>query len=75
MIAAYPRNEAHKPGTWKPLKTPDGMSATFTCPDCGAVGQLTSHHIDQNGNVSPSVICVNEPECKFHSYIRLDEWS
>lgn len=75
MFAAYPRNDAHKPGSWMPLKTPDGMSATFCCPKCGALGQLTSHEIGENGQVTPSVVCVNEPDCSFHEYIRLDGWS
>ena len=59
-------------GFWKPAKDGDKASATIACPKCGAVGWL-DHEIDADGNVSPSVECM-ERLCDFHAMIRLEGW-
>lgn len=79
-VIRYPRNDQHAPGSWKPLCLPPSesgatrTSATFTCPKCKAMGVLTNHEIDPDGLVTPSVVCVNEPECDFHEMIQLEGW-
>lgn len=40
---------------------------------CGWIGNLVDHDVDDEGGVSPSVICANE-ECDFHEYVILDGW-
>ena len=72
-MKSYPRNEDHKPGTWKPLRTHNGMSAMFTCPKCYTLGCLDTHGIKNTGEVWPSVVCPNEG-CDFHETIQLEGW-
>jgi len=71
---SYPQDNNYKKGTWKGIKLANhsGRSASFTCPNCGELGSLTDHDIDDNGNVSPSVVCSYD--CGFHEYIKLDGW-
>lgn len=47
------------------------VSIVISCPTCGARGVL-DHGIDENGIVSPSVVCPSE--CGFHRDIRLSNW-
>jgi hypothetical protein len=35
---------------------------------------LRAHRVAGNGDVMPSVVCP-EPGCRFHEYVRLDEWT
>ncbi len=61
------------PGTWWPLQTPDGRSATFVCPKCGLKGALDDHVIASDGQVTPSVQCLGD--CEFHDNVRLLGWT
>lgn len=58
--------------SWRPLKTPDGPSATLTCSK-GHYGTLLDHEIAADGTVTPSVVCT-EGGCDFHAYVRLEGW-
>ncbi len=71
MIDVLQSNVGGK-NTWKPLQTPAGKSADYTCPN-GHVGELTDHTIAKDGTVSPSVVCPRGG-CGFHDYIRLIGW-
>lgn len=68
----YVEGEDYDPGTWKYLKMKDSISASFTCPICHEPGTLSQHNIDDNGVVTPSVVCSYE--CNFHQNIRLLGW-
>lgn len=70
----FPRNDCHSRGTWKPLATHKGRSATITCPDCGTVGSLDGHGIHKDGRVWPPVMCPNG-DCDFHDEIQLENWA
>jgi hypothetical protein len=59
-------------GTWKPLKTPRGPSATVVCPTCGQVASLDGHGIHADGRVWPSLVCPFG--CPFHATVRLEGW-
>ena len=69
----FPQDADHLPGTWKGLQTPDGRSASFTCPN-GHIGSLEDHDIGEDGKVWPSVIC-HEKGCDFHLFIILSGWT
>lgn len=71
-MKSYPQNNNHLPGTWKGLGTPNGRSASFTCPN-GHVGTLSDHDIAADGSVTPSVVCSYDG-CDFHEYIQLEGW-
>jgi len=62
------------PGQWRGLKADGVRTAGLSCPDCGQVASLSHHKIDQDGIVTPSVVCPTEG-CKFHEWIKLDGWS
>lgn len=47
--------------------------ATMTCSN-GHVLTLRGHVIEQDGTVSPSVICPKKG-CSFHAYVRLANWT
>lgn len=58
---------------WLPLKTSEGgYTAYAVCPN-GHLGILSDHMIDDDGKVSPSVVCP-APGCNFHDYVRLKGW-
>jgi hypothetical protein len=44
----------------------------IACPKCLTSGDLDAHDIDDDGNVSPSVVCPSAI-CDFHDTIKL-EW-
>lgn len=60
-------------GVWKGGTVAGGRTALISCPDCGQIASLHYHEIDENGYVSPSVIC--HTGCGFHEYIHLSEWN
>ena len=64
----------HAPCTWKGLGTPDGRSASFTCPKCHTVAHLDGHAIASDGKVTPSVVCPNRA-CDYHEWLKLVGWS
>lgn len=59
-------------GVWKGGTYAGGRTALVSCPKCGQIASLSYHEIDENGFVSPSVVCP--AECGFHEYIHLSEW-
>ena len=46
-----------------------GAGVFVLCPQCD-VKRYLDHQIDDQGNVSPSVVC----DCGFHATIRLEGW-
>ena len=66
------QDDHHAPGTWKALRTSDGLTATFTCPN-GHMGSLSDHEILSDGSVHPSVLCTVDG-CTFHEFIKLEGW-
>ena len=40
---------------------------------CGRIGSLADHHVDDDGIVTPSVVCMDN-ECGFHENVILDGW-
>lgn len=61
-------------GSWQGGITYAGIkTALISCPKCGQIASLSYHEIDDNGFVSPSVVCPNE--CGFHEYIQLSLWN
>lgn len=71
-MAELPRGNG-EPGTWRPL-TLDirRRTAVLFCPDCGRRGTLEDHVIEDDGRVSPSVVCPND--CGFHDFVTLAGW-
>jgi len=60
---------ATAPADWKT------KSVFLSCPACGEVASLP-HAVDQEGRVTPSVVCPNGPKCPMHlSPVRLLEWN
>jgi len=53
-------------GSWK-------HTATMSCPLCGMSASLSSHRIEDNGDVVPSVGCPGG-DCKFHEWVTLEGW-
>ena len=69
----------HELGTWKQIKTCWGLSAQFTCPDCGLTRflDLREFHIAPDGIVEPSIDCPGDKDsmdCPFHDRIKLIDW-
>jgi hypothetical protein len=66
-------------GTWRPLKTPEGPSATVCCLECGGSSTLTVHTIAADGTVTPSLGCPwqmkGEPACGWHVFVKLEGWA
>ncbi len=60
------------PCTWRLLKDGYRKSASIVCPN-GHYGILLDHNIDENGMVTPSVVCPEEG-CNFHDWIKLMDW-
>lgn len=73
----FVRNHAREdiPRTWRPIMSIEGkrISASIVCP-AGHYGVLTDHSIDNDGAVTPSVVCP-EDGCDFHENIKLLGWS
>jgi hypothetical protein len=70
---AWPDGVAEK-GTWHGgRKADDTRTASLSCPDCGKIGSLSDHKIDDQGRVSPSVVCPTKG-CDFHEWLILDGW-
>lgn len=60
------------PGTWTPLGVDNAM---VTCQnDREHVATLSDHKIDENGVVTPSLVCPVEG-CGFHEWVRLQGWN
>lgn len=57
-------------GTW--LKTARGIY--LCCPSCGNISALTEYAINEDGLVSPAVICPNG-FCKFNEDVQLQDWT
>ena len=53
----------------------EGQDIWVTCPDCGLRATLSRHKhtIDDDGLVTPSLICITET-CDFHEHVRLVGW-
>lgn len=47
-----------------------GKRVFWSCPTCGQAHELTTHKINEEGLVLPSVICE---KCGFHAYVALEE--
>ncbi len=65
-----------EPMTWdrsNVAKKNDGSQIVLIKCKCGWIGSLVDHDVDDEGQVSPSVICSNE-DCDFHEYVILDGW-
>jgi len=58
---------------WHPLQNGDVLSATIRCPDCQTVVTVTSHSIDAQGVVTPSVVCPMDG-CSWHVWVKLAGW-
>jgi len=41
----------------------------WSCPKCGQAAELTTHKINEEGLVHPSVVCG----CGFHEYVAFEE--
>lgn len=63
-----------EPCTWNYLvdRLHDKISASIVCPN-GHYSIITDHKIDDNGVVSPSVVC-SIAGCNFHDHIVLKSW-
>lgn len=62
------------PGHWKPthISTRTRFKAQMTCSE-GHGLVLKNHTIDDEGKVSPSVVCKTS-SCSFHEFVLLDGW-
>jgi hypothetical protein len=45
----------------------------IVCPECNC-GSVLPHHIDSDGEVTPSVVCPHKT-CKWHVYVTLEGWN
>ncbi len=62
------------PGTWK--KQPIG-SVHVMCTN-GHISYIGHHTIDDDGAVTPSLVCPHEDAgkpCSFHEFVKLDGWA
>ena len=67
---------ALRPGTWTTRERrdePGKKRVIIGCPGCGRRGDLDDHTVDENGIVSPSVVCPHKG-CTFHDYVALKDW-
>lgn len=78
------RGDQRPKGTWKPLGTPTGKSASVSCPQCGEISTLDGHDIAADGTVTPSAVCPYTGSlaaqfhcvpCTFHDHIKLAGWA
>ena len=62
------------PLTWKPVKTIDNpwSTASIVCAN-EHNGIIDEHTIDDEGVVSPSVVCTQDG-CNFHEFVTLVGW-
>lgn len=58
-----------EPGTYRKINP---FNAVLCCPDCGETGGL-DHEIDNDGTVTPSLVCPNDG-CSFHEMVKLKDW-
>ena len=75
MYLKIPKRDGDRgtPGPWWwPADDYGKKTATFRCPDCGAIGALTDHNISSTGVVGPSVVCPKL--CGFHAFLKLEDW-
>ncbi len=61
------------PLSWRPIRQQDGPDTALVTCDKGHWGLICNHEIDPQGEVSPSLICV-EPTCGWHVWVRLEGW-
>jgi len=67
------QNSDYLPETWKGLKLAEGgRSASATCAN-GHTCSLTDHTINEDGTVSPSLVCPYEG-CEWHENVKLEGW-
>ena len=60
-------------GTWiRWVYTKGNHTAALCCPTCGHAFCLVGHRVNDQGDVSPSVVCPHG--CGFHVMMRLDGW-
>ncbi len=52
------------PGHWRSTKRDGAAIMKIACSLCGVEGDLSEHSVNENGGVTPSVICPND--CGFH---------
>lgn len=65
-------SENREAGTYKPCLHEGRRTAIIICPFCRGKLVLNPHKVDQDGDVSPSVVC--RPPCSFHEFITLKDW-
>lgn len=63
-----------EPGTWSRQEVGGKTVVLMSCPDCGKLGGLGDHVIEDDGRVKPSVVCPVE-ECGFHDTVKLLGWN
>lgn len=56
------------PGSWRRT----GSLVIVTCGQCGAVAPI-DHVVDDDGNVSPSLVCPDDA-CNWHVWATLERW-
>lgn len=62
------------PGEYRRVILDGNTTGRVACPVCGGIGSLDDHEIDEQGNVTPSLVCPHPP-CPFHANpVRLLEW-
>lgn len=72
---SIPKNKKNEgrdmlPNTWEHA----GMETIFICcQDCEQIFVLTDHAIDDEGKVSPSVVCPYK-RCNFHNFVQLEDF-
>lgn len=59
-------------GTWEPVRVDGRPTARVWCLGCGRAATLDDHEIQEDGRVSPSLICPHG--CGWHESVRLDGW-
>ncbi len=55
--------------TWDSSQRGDNSIVLMKC-RCGRIASLVDHHIDTDGRVTPSVVCMND-DCDFHEFVIL----
>ena len=61
-------------GIWRQCGTDSGKTASLSCPGCGEVASLSNHKIDDQGIVTPSLVCPFDG-CSFHEWVQLEGWN
>lgn len=70
QVFTHMKNVWSTPQTWARVIADGVETARISCPDCGVVGALRDHAIDDKGEVKPSVQC----DCGYHQFIQLEGW-